>query len=120
MDQNRSSSVALTPDGDFDHRDLIDRNHILALSTMLIGTIQVLLGMAILPPFSGYTLSFWSSLFLAGGGWLLIGIGFNTFRGREAFDDGWVESEQLDRLRTVIVFMVAVGLAAGAAYTLLT
>ena len=120
MDQNQSSNVALTSDGDHNLLDPIDQNHIAALGTMLIGTTQVLLGMVILPSASGYALTFWSSLFLVGGGWSLIGIGFNVFRGREAFDDGWVESEQLDRLRTVIVFMVAVGLAAGAAYTLLT
>ena len=82
MDQNRSSGVALTPDGDHNHRDLIDQNHVTGIATMLIGIIQVLLGMASLPSFSGHTVLFWSSLFLGGGGWLLISIGFNVLRGR--------------------------------------
>jgi hypothetical protein len=120
MDQNQSSNVALTSDGDHNLLDPIDQNHIAALGTMLIGTTQVLLGMVILPSASGYALTFWSSLFLVGGGWSLIGIGFNVFRGREAFDDGWVESDRVDWLRVIVAFVVTVGLTAVAAFTLLT
>ena len=120
MDQSQSSNVALTSDGDHNLLDPIDQNHVIALGTMLIGTTQVLLGMASFPSFSGFTVSFWSSLFLAGGGWFLIGIGFNVFRGREAFDDGWIESERVNWLYTIVTFVILVGLTAVAAFTLLT
>jgi hypothetical protein len=120
MDQNRSSDVALTPDDDHNYRDLIDQSHVIGLSTMLIGTAQVLLGMAGLTSFSGFTVSYWSSVFLGGGGWLLIGIGINVFRGRGAFDDPWIKSERVEWLFSAIMLIGAVGLTAGAVFTLLT
>ena len=120
MDQNQSSDVALTSDGDHTLLNQIDQNHLTGLGAMLVGITQVLLGMGTLPQFSGLTVSFWASIFLAGGGWALIGIGFNVFRGREAFDGGWIESEWVNWVYTVVTFVILVGLTATAAFTLLT
>ena len=55
------------------------------------------------------------SLFVIGSGsWLLIGIGVNVFRDREAFEIRWSGSKWVEWLNTAVLAMYAIAVVAAA------
>ena len=120
MTQNQRSNLTTESDGEHSPRGLIDRKRLTGLAVVLIGISQVLLGLSGLAEssWSGLTESSWVIFVLGGGGWLLIGIGVNLLRGREAFDDGWIESRRVSWLNTTVMFVLAVGATAGTVWVL--
>ena len=120
MAQSQRSGSPIESDGDHSLRSLLDRKRLTGLAVALIGASQVLLGTSRLvgSSWSGFTESAWTIFVLGGGGWLLIGIGSNLFRGRAAFDDGWIERERVAWLHTAVMFVLAVGVTAGVVWVL--
>jgi len=90
-------------------RSLLDQNQITGLATVFIGMSQL--------PLAFVFANHWASLFVVGsGGWLLIGIGVNVFRGREPFEVGWSRSRQVDWLNTVLLAIHAIAVVIAASF----
>jgi hypothetical protein len=110
MDQNWFPSFGTVSGGSHSLRDLVNRDRLNGLATILVGVSQLPLAFMFADA-TGYE----SSLFVIGaGGWLLIGIGANVFRGMEAFELDWSESERAAWLSTIIACILAVVVAAAA------
>jgi hypothetical protein len=116
MGQNRLSRLATVSDDGRSLRDLADRNRLTGLATVLVGVSQLPIAF-IAAESTGYD----SLLFIVGAsGWLLIGIGVNMLRGKEAFDDGWVDSERVEWLWTAVMFVIAVAVAAATVFLVIS
>lgn len=110
MDQNRSSGLGAVSSGGQSLRDVVNRDHLNGLATILIGVSQLPLAF-VLADSTGEEISLFA---IGAGGWLLIGIGVNVFRGREAFELDWSKSERAAWLNTIMTCIFAVVVAAAA------
>jgi predicted membrane channel-forming protein YqfA (hemolysin III family) len=79
-------------------RGPIDRSRLTGLGCVLVGLCQ-------LPLANLYHEQALALFITASGGWLLVGIGMNLFRGKEAFDFGWSDSERVAWLSTVLFLL---------------
>jgi hypothetical protein len=121
MGQNRVSIFDPRSNGDRRLRDLIEQHRVLGIIPLLMGLSQVILGMHFIGPGPLLaTPSSWVGFVLAAGGWLLIGIGFNVFQGREAFDGGWIDSERVTWVWAVTTVVFTVGIATATVWVVLS
>ena len=112
MDRNWFSGLAAMSDGDHSLGNPINRNRLNGLATVFIGISQL--------PLAFIFMDHWLSLFVIGsGGWLLIGIGVNVFRGREAFEIGWSGSDRVEWLNTAVIATYAIAVVAATVFTIL-
>jgi hypothetical protein len=99
MGQNEFSASPSRSDGDH-----IGRNRLNGLIAVLVGLNQLTVA-----AMSENELA----LFIGGaGGWLLIAIGVSVFRGKEAFEIDWSESERVAWLITIMQLLLPLGVAA--------
>ena len=116
MDQNQHSDSAAVFDGNRSFDDLTNQSRLKGLAIVSIGISQLPLAF-MLADVTGYNIS----IFVIGtGGWLLISIGVNVFRGKEVFEIGWSESEQVEWLSTVLMVIFAIAVVAAAGFISLT
>jgi hypothetical protein len=114
MDQNQHSKSAGMLDGDRDF--LINQSQLMGLATVFIGLSQLPMAI-ILANVTGHD----SSLFVVGaGGWLLIGIGVNLFRGMEAFESKWGKNERLEWLSVTVTVVLALAVVAVSGFMTIT
>ena len=110
MDQNQLSGSGAVSSGSHSLRDLVNRNRLNGLATILIGVSQLPLAV-MFADVTGYE----SSLFVIGcSGWLLIGVGVNVFRDRGPFELDWTESKRTAWLSTIVTCILAIVVAAAA------
>jgi hypothetical protein len=110
MDQNQLSGSGAVSSGGHSLRDLVNRERLNGLAAILVGVSQLPLAV-MFADVTGYE----SSLFVIGaGGFLLMAIGANVFRGIGPFELDWTESERVARLSTIMTWIIAVAVAATA------
>lgn len=112
MSRYRLSVLDRSSNGDRALRDLIVLQQVNGIVTLLLGVSQVLFIMHFMGSSEpDVTTSSLPLFVLGGGGWALIGIGVNLFKGKEAFDGGWIESERVMWVWTIGSFIFALGVA---------
>jgi hypothetical protein len=110
MDQNQLTGFGGVSSGSHSLRDSVNRDHLNGLAAILVGVSQLPLAV-MFADVTGYE----SSLFVIGaGGFLLIAIGVNVFRGMGPFEVDWIESERVTQLSMIINLVIAVVVAAAA------
>ena len=110
MDQNRLSGFGAVSRGRSSLADVVSRNRLNGLAAIIIGLSQLPLAFMVADS-TGYEIS----LFVIGaGGWLLVGIGVNVFRGMEAFEFDWSESNRVAWVSTIVTCLFATVVATAA------
>ncbi|MFC6723694.1 hypothetical protein ACFQE1_04710 [Halobium palmae] len=114
MPQNRLPrllSLSLSS-GESRLRDSIDQSQLTGLACVLVGASQLPLAFLV----GEQSLI----LFVMGcAGWMLIGLGVDLLRGKEAFETGWGESERIEWLSAAWVLLFALFVVAATAVVLL-
>ena len=95
--------------------DRVSRHHLNGLAAIVVGLSQLPLAFMFADA-TGYE----SSIYVVGGGgWMLIGVGINEFRGMEAFEIDWSASNRVAWYGTVLTCILA-GVVAVAALLIIT
>jgi hypothetical protein len=104
MDQNWISGLGIPSSGGHSLRDWVDQDRLNGLATILIGMSQLPMAF-VLADSTGFEIPLFV---IVVGSVVLIAIGVNVFRGMEAFEVEWSESERVAWLDTVMRCMFAI------------